>query len=629
MTGIVKSPARGPEPEPARLFGTGQRWGWEYRHVAACVPVFRQPPVLAVPEPSWAAKLGPAFERFQPNRRLLLVCAALCGVGAVVTARYGARWDARALQNTTSGQVQASYHLASWPPFLAAATVLFAAIAVLRHAILRGRLERSRGRWMREVAAANAAYRGQYAEWDRARQAYLAAEQARLTDSPQWYAIRPDPMRRLDVFGGSAAGWEMLLVSAGCPLMGAGGRVSVVDLSQEDVVQGLLRAATRDGRPCTQVTLPAQSAAADLFAGLSATAVADVLTETVHGGDNTLDQAARGIDARVLGAVTEVLGASVTVDRICAALRVLLRQEQPPDEGSPLSGSEHDMLSGMFGETFRRSTEMRIAALESLLHQLTAIGRDIGRAVPLYSPGAQLQVITIAEDSSSLASALTAQFVLHLLLARMRGTEDSPTADQTVVVAAADVLPHTSVEQLSQICHRRGIRLVLLFRHLRDHSEKLIGGADTVFVMRLGNAAEAARAAEFIGREHRFVVHQLTMTETSGTSDSVNLSQTAGFQRSSSHGFGGGSRSSSESTNVSRGTTQGGSSSVASAGGRQRVYEFVVEPTALQSLPETMFVFVDRSRRGGPRARVGDCDPRILSLPGVCDEPAVAWTHAR
>ena len=619
-----------PGPQQARLFGSGQRWGWEYRHVAPCIAAFRQPPVLRVPEPQWAAKLGPAFEQFTFTRRTLLICAAACGIAALVTSIYGGRWDARLMHDATEGRPAESFHLAAWPPFLIAVAVIAVAAAIVRGISLRVRLEDSRRRWVRQVAAAHMEQSRQLAEWRRARQQYMAAEHERIACTPQWYPIRPDPLWRLDVFGGSAAGWAMLLVSAGCPLLGAGGRVSVVDLSQEDAAHGLIDAVAGDKRPYAQITLPAQSGFVDVFAGLSAATVADVLTETVHGGDDMLDQASRGIDARVIGAVVEVLGTSVTMERICAGLRVLLRQEQPPDQHSPLSDAEHDQLSTLLGETFRRSAEARITALESLLHLLTPIaGIAAGYALPLHSPGACLQVITIAEDASALSAALTGQLMVHLLLARMRGSQEASQADHTVVIAAADVLPHACVEQFSQIARRRGIRLVLLFRHLRDHAEKLLGGADTVFVMRLGNAAEAARAAEFIGREHRFVVHQLTTTETLGTSDSINTSQTAGLQRGASHGLGGGSTSTSESTSFARGTSQGESSSFAAGGGRQRVYEFAVEAVALQSLPESAFVFIDRSRTGGPRARVGNCDPRVLSLPGACAEPAAIWDRAR
>lgn len=614
-----------------RLFAGAQRWGWEYRHAVPAASPFRRPPVLRLPEPSWAARLAPAFEQFLYARRVWLTISFLCACVAVATALHGAQWNTQLLHYSASqpGRTPVNYHLGAWPPYFAAAAIIGLVGVTVRQITLRARLERSLRGWMRATALAHEAYYQELAGWEHAREDHLAGEQASFADQPRWYPIRPEVLRRLDVFGGSAAGWEMLLVTAGCSLLGAGGRVSVVDLSQQDVARELIQAAMASGRPCGEITLPAQSAVTDIFAGLDAVAVADVLTETVHGSDDKPDQAARGVDARVLGAVCEALGDSLSIERICAGLRVLLRQEQPPDEGSPLSASEYDRISGLFGETFRRSTEARVTALEALLHPLAPVGREISRSLALYSADARLQVTRIAEDAGALAAALTAQLVLQLLLNRMRAGGDPGTGDRTLVVAGADSLPGTFLDQLGQLARRRDIRLVLMFAHLRDGAEQLLGGADTVFVMRLGNTAEAARAAEFIGREHRFVVHQFTMTETSGTSDTVNRSLTTSLQRGSTSGLGGGSRSVSASESVSGGSSQGESSSLAAAGGRQRVYEFAVEPVALQSLPESMFVFIDSSRRHGPRARVGDCDPRLLLQAGTCDEPAGARDRVR
>jgi hypothetical protein len=53
------------------------------------------------------------------------------------------------------------------------------------------------------------------------------------------------------------------------------------------------------------------------------------------------------------------------------------------------------------------------------------------------------------------------------------------------------------------------------------------------------------------------------------------------------------------------------------AAGRQRVYEFAVEPTVLQGLPDHALLVADRSEQG-LRPRMVECDPDIagLCLPG-------------
>jgi hypothetical protein len=175
---------------------------------------------------------------------------------------------------------------------------------------------------------------------------------------------------------------------------------------------------------------------------------------------------------------------------------------------------------------------------------------------------------------------------------------------------------------------------VYLFRHLRDETVDLLGSGGAVIFMRLGNAKEAMHAAEFIGREHKFVLHQLTrstgesvthtttdsVTDATGTSTSTTRSDLLRtflpIPLTDSYTSGrSGSRAWGQSRSLATGTTTGGSS------GQQRVYELAVEPTTLQTLPQTAVVFVDHEARRGPRARLGDCNPDIVTLPNVSAEP--------
>ncbi len=53
---------------------------------------------------------------------------------------------------------------------------------------------------------------------------------------------------------------------------------------------------------------------------------------------------------------------------------------------------------------------------------------------------------------------------------------------------------------------------------------------------------------------------------------------------------------------------------------RQRVYEYAVEPTALQNLPEYALLVADRSG-GILQLRAVECDPAIITLPGASTAP--------
>jgi hypothetical protein len=113
----------------------------------------------------------------------------------------------------------------------------------------------------------------------------------------------------------------------------------------------------------------------------------------------------------------------------------------------------------------------------------------------------------------------------------------------------------------------------------------------------------------------------------SGIAGSASTARTHGWQ---GHGFPGfhdtssGGRTHTDGTS----TSQNWSSSWSDADGtnwsetqtRQRVYEYAVEPTALQNLPEYALLLADRS--GGTLAmRAVECDPAIISLPGASTDP--------
>ena len=170
--------------------------------------------------------------------------------------------------------------------------------------------------------------------------------------------------------------------------------------------------------------------------------------------------------------------------------------------------------------------------------------------------------------------------------------------------------PHA--ERLADACERRGVPLTLMFRHLRDDSIGMLGGGAAAF-MRLGNHAEADQAAAYIGRYHTFVVSSYTVTR--------------GGSQTSTHTTGPGA-----SQNWSRSWSQADRTIWSEIEARQRVYEFAVEPTVLQNLPEYAMLLADRSG-GALQLRAVECDPSIAALPGAsavppdvaADQPELPW----
>jgi len=137
--------------------------------------------------------------------------------------------------------------------------------------------------------------------------------------------------------------------------------------------------------------------------------------------------------------------------------------------------------------------------------------------------------------------------------------------------------------------------------------------------MRLGNHKDAAEAAQQLGKQHRFMLSQLS------TSESDSISETYGEQVSSSSGHGVGMMA----VNIGRvpllipnvsgnrghssGTSWGKQTGKSMQAGRveSRVHEYIVEPEVLQSLGHYVFIY----RSGQGQVTAGDCDPEIAYSP--------------
>lgn len=190
-----------------------------------------------------------------------------------------------------------------------------------------------------------------------------------------------------------------------------------------------------------------------------------------------------------------------------------------------------------------------------------------------------------------------------------------------------------TLEALTRQARCAGVRLVLLLERLRGEIQQLLGSSDSAaIVMRLGNAQEATAAAEFIGRGHTFVLNQVThqagKTSTEGTGHTWGASDTTsqGTTRGTSWGSGARSRSTSKSLTESWSRTwqdsvnQSVADSTTEGTTVSRVYEYTVEPTAIQSLPPTAFMLIEAGA-SGRRVIAADCNPGIVLMDRVSADP--------
>lgn len=529
--------------------------------------------------------------------------------------------------------------------------ILVVVVAVVAFAVIRPPVQRrrARARFLAARDAAFAAYQQEVAAWRERVARHDRAEGHRYTTALRWYPLTPwSGAERIDVFGGTADGWASLLATLGSSMLRRGASVLLLDLTEQRVGDGLAEFAAARDHPVRRLSLPEQWSSWRPSTGLTADEYAEVLAEAVHGmraaNGNAATVDGRALDAELLGAVLARLDRPWTFRRIAAGARVLRRLYQGADDPL-LSDAERRRLSDAIdsvGHTDRVAQELQF--LTSVLDLLAADepaapaadqSSIVDEADELLGGG--LAVVCTGGTHRRRKDALD-RVVFHRLIRVVRDAAWR-SGETVVVVAGADHLGRDGLEDLARQAERSGVRLVLMLERLRGDVHDLLGGRHSATVlMRLNNAREAGTAAEFVGRGHTFVLSQLTQqvgaTFTEGTASSYGVSD--GLSEGSSANLSDGRIGSvaipfasiSNATSSTRTRTQTWqdtvnrslAGSVTAGHTLSRVYEFTVEPTTLQSLPATAFVMVEPGPTGR-RVALGDCNPGIVLLDLVADEP--------
>ena len=532
------------------------------------------------------------------------------------------------------------------------------------------------------VASGRRALRAQIAaEHERVRQiaavqrAQLAARQRQQATSsrdwqqrsaayrrqPHWYPVTlPAQVSRLDVAGGTRAGWSALLTMLAGPRLAAGGEVTVLDLTEGGVAADLVALASGLGISPLVWVLPADLPQLDLGLRLGPDALAEVLALTAAAAEPAGSVAADPArDAALLRRLLAVLGPEAGMARLTAALRALAQAGGPREQlaAGALLPEQLSALGGMFGRGAEHLVVDRAWTLEARLAVLSPLGTAPADLLPSPLRIAWPDRRGTATGNRVLASYLTV--ALTELLRQAPAAQTGPW-QQTVCVLGAERLPGDALDRLCDAAEAAGAGLVMGYRAIPAQIRERLGrGNAAVAFMRLGNAEDARAAAEQIGSEHRFVVSQLTdtvglsvtdtvgdsYTSTVGTADSVadsgSATLTAGRSRGrgrSRHGSfapfadftGSASRDASTSSawSDSRSVTEGISTSTSwgvstsralgtsssVAGTLQRSRELVIEPHELQHLPQTAVV-VCRAGPGGREVLLADANPAIMTLP--------------
>jgi hypothetical protein len=474
----------------------------------------------------------------------------------------------------------------------------------------------------------------------------------------QWYGVTlPTEIDRLDVAGGTLAGWSALTAMLAGLRLAAGGQVTVLDLSEGAVAQDLLALAGQAGAEPLVWVLPGDLPRLDLGARLPGAALADVLAVAATAGGDPASPADPVPDRAILERVAGVLGGQPTIAQVTAGLRVLAQIGDPRDDTQRglISAAQAEAIAGLYGRAASDGviTE-RALGLEARLRPLETLG-----SAPARLPLARLRVVAVDRAAEMAGTQVLGAYVTAALTQLLRRQPRGPAWQHTLLVAGSEKLHGDMLDRLSGACEASGTGLVLAYRSLPAHVRERLGrGNAAVAFMRLGNAEDAKAASEQIGTAHRFVVSQLTdtvgdsvsdtasysYTSTVGTADSVAVSASASL--SSGHGRGHGhswsgsaafaprtasghqERNSSEGISESRSWTGGRNASSAwgvqtaravaastsAARTSQRSREFLVEQHELQQLPPSAMI-VSYASAAGRRVVFADANPGILALP--------------
>jgi hypothetical protein len=478
---------------------------------------------------------------------------------------------------------------------------------------------------------------------------------------PQWYPVTvPTTVHRVDIAGGTLAGWSALVTMIAAPRLAAGGEVTVLDLTEGGVATDLLAVARRAGVGPLVWVLPADLPQLELGTQLPPDVLADVLAQTVGAADGPVGPGVAGLadparDASLISSVFRALGSRAAMPQLIAGLRALGQIGGPAEHLGPggLTLDQLARLGNVAGRAAGHQAAERAWNIEARLRVLAPLATSVDGVPP-----SRLNVAWLDRRAAAVSNGVLSAYLVIALTAVLRQAPAGRRWEQTICLLGAERLPGVTLDRLCDAAEISSAGLVLGYRSIPAHVRERLGRGDTaVGFMRLGNAEDARIAAEQIGTEHRFLVSQLTdtvstsvtdtvgssYTSTVGTADSVSgsdsVTRTAGRSRGHSRPgtfapvadfTGSASRDLSSSAavcdsrsitaGISTGTSWGWSTSRAVGGSdsaamtTQRSRESLVEQHELQQLPQSA-VLLCYPAPGGRQVLLADANPAIMTLP--------------
>lgn len=615
-------PPTWPATLAARLFAIPPRWGWEPAALPTPQPL--PPPAQPRPRPAWVEPPRPDTRELVRARSTavtkLVWRIAFTIVLAVAFVAYRL-----AIQDKVQTYGSSATQVYTIVVVVVAAILLISVLRSIGRVAYAGRAIREFEQPYLELRTAEKKrHEEAIAEWEASTRRQAPAPAATDQDGPLWYPVYPasDPIR-VDVVGGdpNRHGWASMLVTLGTSILSAGQQVTILDLTGQDVAGGLLNVARARGLATREVDLPEDGRYLDLLAGVPSSDLPDILARVLTDRADSQDvRHERALAADIVGRLLTSIDPPVTFGRLAAGVQVL-RQATPPV--GVLSVEEATRLAEHVGEFGRDEwTGKQLHLMVSQLMALDALSP--GKPGQALWNGAACSVVatTGARDDRTV---LTNRLLVQLA---QRAMGPAGQISGLLVVADADHLGATSLEQLSDYARLAGVWLVLMIDQTQGDLERTLGTGGAVCVMKTYNHKDAGIAADFIGRDHKFVVSQVTRqvgkTFTDGGGDNFAAATNRGssakpgllrergrlkdLTNSRGHTWTA-ARNWSRADNLSDSQTA------------SRVYEFTVDPQQILGMPETAFILVDNTGNGR-RVIMADCYPGICLLDRVAITPS-------
>jgi hypothetical protein len=489
----------------------------------------------------------------------------------------------------------------------------------------RLRSERARARWQRERDAAEERYRDAYREWEERQRAYAGQR--------EWYPVAvPPDVDRVDVVGGTLAGWSAAITTMGAARLAVGARLTVIDLSEGAVAHDLLRLAQARGEDPLVWVLPADLPRLDLTRGLGSEALADVLSLVVSAGEEENGTRDLSFDNAILERIIGVLGEDTTIPCVTAALRVLAQVGDPRDDlrKGLLTDEQLARITTLYGrDATDRIVVRRAWALEAQLRKLEKLAGE-----PVQLPPSRLHVVSMDRRAGVLTNRVLGTYVTTALTHRIRQAPSVGRWEHTLFLCGAEKLRGDVLDRLIDACEATGTGLVLMYRSIPRHVRERLGrrGHAAVGFMRLGNPEDARTAAEHIGTGQPLLVAEITDAAGAALADMTGegYASTVAYARMRGDGLTDPVWSplpppepDGSALVEGIGTVTAWGRSLAAAEVRlrgegdepkQRFRELLVEPPQLQELPTTAMVFT-HAGAAGRRVLLVDANPGIITLP--------------